>query len=138
MYEAVTVTKILSKQKIEVTCTSAACNGCKGAAFCNTKNKKFEAWNRDHLPVKEGDVVEIYLPSGKTIASTLITLIAPLLLFPIAYYLAKSANLAEGLAFLFGLSGIAVGLACVWLYFLKQGKRYLPVVEKNLSEESQD
>ncbi|NCC64777.1 MAG: Fis family transcriptional regulator, partial [Spirochaetia bacterium] len=76
MYEVVTVTKILSKQKIEVTCNSAACNGCKGAAFCNTKNKRFEAWNKDQYPIAEGDVVEIYLPSGKTIGSTLLTLIA--------------------------------------------------------------
>lgn len=138
MYEIVTVNKVLSRQKVEVTCTSSACNGCKGSAFCNTKNKKFEAWNKDQIALSVGDAIEIYLQPGRTIASTLITLIAPLLLFPIAHYLAKRAGLSEGLSFLLSLGGIALGLLCVYFYFRSQGKRYLPVVERNLSQESQD
>ena len=49
MYEIVTVTKILSSEMLEVSCTSSACNGCKGEAFCNTKGKRFEAWNKTRL-----------------------------------------------------------------------------------------
>jgi sigma-E factor negative regulatory protein RseC len=138
MYEIVTVTQILTNQKIEVSCISSACNGCKGAAFCNTKNKTFEAWNKHQLSIIEGDVVEIYLPSGRTIASTLMTLIAPLLFFPVAYYGATYFGLSEGPSFLLALGGIALGLVLVWLFFKHQGKHYLPVIEKNLSQERQD
>ncbi len=138
MYEVVTVTKRLPSNKIEVVCNSSACRGCKGSAFCNTKGKRFEAWNEHNLPVEEGQEVEIYLKPSRTIASTFITLIAPLLLFPAGYFLAVLAGLSEGASFLIALGGIALGLVGVWLYFKKQQNHYLPVVDSILSEERQE
>jgi sigma-E factor negative regulatory protein RseC len=138
MYEEVKVTKILSPDMLEVSCSSAACNGCKGGAFCNTKNKRFEAFNEEKLSVKQGSTVKIYLKPSRTIAGTLITLILPLLLFPVAYYLSKLAHLGEGASFLIAIGGIAVGFIGVYLYFKKKEKHYLPVVEQVLSEESEE
>lgn len=138
MYEIVTVTKILSPEMLEVSCTSSACNGCKGAAFCNTKGKRFEAWNKTRLSVRSGQSVQIYLKPSRTIAGTLITLIFPLLLFPIGYYLSQMAGISEGASFLTALSSIGLGFLGVWFYFKTSQKQYLPIVERILSEESQD
>lgn len=138
MYEIVKVTNVLSSDMLEVSCTSSACNGCKGASFCNTKGKRFEAWNKTQLPVHPGMAVQIYLHPGRTIAGTLITLLFPLVLFPIGYYLAQGGGLSEGVSFLAALSSIGLGFVGVWFYFRGSQKRYLPVVQRILPEESQD
>lgn len=138
MHERVTVTRLLPSDLVEVTCTSSACNGCKGAAFCNTKGKTFEAWNKHHLPVEVGQVIELFLHPGRTIGGTLITLIFPLLLFPVAYWIASKVGVGEGLSFLLGLGGITLGLAMVRLYFNRSPLRYMPIITQTLSEESHD
>ncbi len=138
MYEVVTVTKHISPDKVEVVCNSSACNGCKGSAFCNTKGKKFEVWNENKLPLDDGQEVEIFLKPSRTIAGTLITLIAPLLLFPVGYYLAVAAGLGIGASFLIALGGIVLGFVGVWLYFKKHKNHYLPVVASILSEEREE
>ncbi|NLK06394.1 MAG: SoxR reducing system RseC family protein [Spirochaetales bacterium] len=138
MFEIVTVTKIVSKQMLEVSCTSSACNGCKGEAFCNTKGKRFEAWNKHMLPAEPGSTVEIYLQPGRTIAGTLITLIFPLLLFPLGYYLSGRFGSGELASFFFGLLGILVGFLGVWIYFRSSQNHYLPVVERILSDEKEN
>ncbi len=138
MYEIVTVTRIISADMLEVSCSSSACNGCKGEAFCNTKGKRFEAWNKTHLSVQTGQSVQIYLKPSRTIAGTLITLIFPLILFPIGYQLALLAGFSEGASFLTALASIGLGLLGVWFYFKGSQKRYLPTVEKILSQESQN
>ncbi len=138
MYETVIITKVLSREQVEVACTNAACKGCKGSAFCNTKGKRFVAWNKQKLSLKEGSTVQIYLQPGRTIAGTLITLLLPLLCFPVAYFLAKFAGLGEGSSFLIAMGGILLGFLGVWWYFKHAEQQYLPVVQQVLSEESID
>ncbi|MCK9546883.1 MAG: SoxR reducing system RseC family protein [Sphaerochaeta sp.] len=128
MHEHVTITRLLGDDLIEVSCSSAACNGCKGSAFCTTKNRTFKAWNKEKLELKSGDTINLFLHPARTIGGTLITLIAPLVLFPVCYYLSKAAGLGEGASFLLSLGGIAVGFAGVWAYFRTRQRRYMPVV----------
>ncbi|MDD4573611.1 MAG: SoxR reducing system RseC family protein [Sphaerochaeta sp.] len=135
MYEKVTIKQIFSDKSIEVSCESSACNGCKGETFCNTKGKIFEASNPHNLPLKEGMVVELFLKSSSTIFSTLFTLIFPLLLFPIAYYLAKLAGLGEGAGMFVGLGGILVGFLIVWAFFKVHKKRFIPPILRIVAEE---
>lgn len=137
MYEIVTVTRILPKHMVEVVCLSSACAGCKGETFCNTKGKKFEALNAESLDLSVGDQVELFLTTGRTIAGTLITLIFPLLLFPVAYFLAKYSNFGEGTSFLSGLGGIVVGFVLVFLYFRKTKAKYLPSITRHFAEPQQ-
>ena len=130
MLEVVTVRNINAKDRIEVSCSSAACEGCKGGLFCNTKKRIFEVANTEGLAIEKGDSVEIHLQTGRTIGGTLLTLIAPLLLFPVGYYLAKSSGLGEGISTLIALGAIAVGFVGVWLYFKVHEHKYLPTVER--------
>lgn len=136
MYETVTIQHITDAKHIKVSCESSACSGCKGEAFCNTKTKVFEATNPHNLPLEEGMVVEIFLKSSSTIFSTLFTLIFPLALFPIAFYLSQFAGLGEGTSMLIGLVGILVGFVVVWAFFKVHKERYVPHIHRVISEEA--
>ncbi|MDY0287533.1 MAG: SoxR reducing system RseC family protein [Sphaerochaeta sp.] len=134
MYERVTIKQIFSDKSVEVSCESSACSGCKGESFCNTKGKVFEAANPHNLPLQEGMVVDLYLKSSSTIFTTLFTLIFPLLLFPLAYYLAKMAGLGEGASMLVGLGGILVGFLLVWAFFKVHKDRFVPKITRIITE----
>ncbi|MFA6784236.1 MAG: SoxR reducing system RseC family protein [Sphaerochaeta sp.] len=136
MYETVTVKRIINDKSIEVSCTSSACSGCKGESFCNTKGKTFEAANKNKLAIKPGMTVEVFLKPSSTIASTLITLIFPLLLFPLSYYLATALGVTEGKGTLLGLGGIIVGFVLVGFYFKRTRANYLPQVHRIIDEEA--
>ncbi len=135
MYENVTINRIFPDKSIEVSCNSSACSGCKGETFCNTKGKVFEAANSHNLPLKEGMVVELFLKPSSTIFSTLFTLIFPLALFPLAYYLAKMAGLGEGTGMLVGLGGIVAGFVFVWAFFKVHRDRFIPQILRIIAEE---
>ncbi|MDD7202661.1 MAG: SoxR reducing system RseC family protein [Sphaerochaetaceae bacterium] len=126
MYEQVIVKEVISKDLVKVSCSTSACTGCKSAAFCNTKGREFEATNDKRFPLESGMVVSLYLPPARTIASTLITLMVPLLGFPLFYFL--SSSLGEKGATLLGFLGVAVGFVLVAIYFRHQRRRYLPSV----------
>ena len=135
MYERVTIKQIFTDKSIEVSCDSSACSGCKGETFCNTKGKVFEAANPHNLPLEVGMVVELYLKPSTTIFSTLFTLIFPLAIFPLAYYLAKMAGLGEGSSMLLGLGGIVAGFVFVWVFFKIYRKRYIPQILRIVAEQ---
>jgi len=135
MYERVTIKQIFNDKSIEVSCDSSACSGCKGETFCNTKGKVFTAANPHDLPLEVGMVVELFLKPSSTIFSTLFTLIFPLALFPLAYYLAKMAGLGEGSSMLLGLVGIVAGFVFVWAFFKVYRERYIPQILRVIAEE---
>ncbi|NBK20840.1 MAG: Fis family transcriptional regulator [Spirochaetia bacterium] len=135
MYERVTIKRIFDDKGIEVSCDSSACSGCKGESFCNTKGKVFEAANPQGLPLEVGMEVELFLKPSSTIFSTLFTLIFPLALFPLAYYLAKMAGLQEGSSMLIGLGGIVGGFVLVWAFFKVYRDRYVPQILRIIAEE---
>ena len=135
MYENVIVKQIFNDKSIEVACDSSACSGCKGETFCNTKGTVFEAANPQNLPLEVGMMVELFLKPSSTIFSPLFTLIFPLALFPLAYYLAKMTGLGEGSAMLIGLGGIIAGFVFVWAFFKVHRSRYIPQILRIIAEE---
>ncbi|NLZ77831.1 MAG: SoxR reducing system RseC family protein [Spirochaetales bacterium] len=134
MLEVVTVHDVRGKDRIRVSCSSAACNGCKGGLFCNTKKRVFDVSNVDGLAIRKGDRVEIHLETRRTIGGTLLTLIAPLLLFPLGYHIAKGLGAGEGLSTLIALGSIALGFVGVWIYFKVNEHSYLPTVRRVVEE----
>lgn len=135
MYENVTIKQIFNDKSIEVSCEASACSGCKGETFCNTKGKVFEAANPHNLPLREGMEVELFLKPSSTIFSTLFTLIFPLALFPLAFYLAKGAGLGEGSSMFVGLAGILAGFLIVWAFFKVHKERFVPQILRIIPEE---
>jgi sigma-E factor negative regulatory protein RseC len=135
MYETVTVTKVIDKDTIKVACSSSACSGCKGETFCNKKGKDFEANNRQELSLKPGMQVELFLKPSRTIAGTLITLMFPLMLFPVGYYIAAALSNSEVVGLFSGLAGIGIGFLVVWAYFKAKRSQYLPQVDHVVEED---
>lgn len=128
MYEDVTVTSIEQDSLITVTCNSVACGSCGAKGLCNVKNKKFTARNDRAFQVKEGDRVRIFLPPGKTILSSFMTLIFPIIFFPLAYLLAKFWITSELAAIGIGLLGVAFGFLITWLFSRSRSRHYIPEV----------
>ncbi len=116
MTETATVMRIEGK-RVTVGCSpSASCGMCarrRGDAFCNLSSGSYLAINRGDLALSLGDTVEVYVPSGRTVASGVLVLIVPLVLF-VLFFVGAGAlvrHLAEGLRALAGLGGLGLGLA---------------------------
>jgi sigma-E factor negative regulatory protein RseC len=78
--------------------------------------------------------VELFLKPSRTIAGTLITLIFPLMLFPLGYYTSQALGLSDVGGMFSGLAGIGIGFLLVYSYFKAKKSRYLPQVEQILEE----
>ena len=83
--------------------------------------------NPSDLELTEGDTVEIFLPPGRTVLSSAITFLLPLMLFPAGYGLASSLipGSDEGISFLVGFGALLAGLplgALIRKYMVKGGE----------------
>ncbi len=126
MYEQVVVKEVVSDLMVRVGCSQGACTGCKSSSMCNIKGREFNALNEDHLPLAKGMVVTLFLPPKRTVACTLITLLAPLIFFPAGYFL--FSRFGEAGSALAGFCGVALGFVLVGLYFRYNSHRYIPTV----------
>lgn len=131
MYEMVDVKKVLSDGTVLVSCDVNACSGCKSNGFCNTKGRTFKALNDKNLPIKDGDMVSLYLKPSRTIASVFITLMVPLACFPLFFLLFQ--RFGDKIAMLAGFGGMAAAFALVALYFRATEKKYMPTVSEILA-----
>lgn len=132
MYTTVRVLKINEDNTVLVGCSTEACNGCKAQMFCNTKNdNSFIAKNDNDVELKEGDEVEIFLPPGKTVASTALVFALPLAFFPLGYilsvHLLHSNELINALV---GLTSMASAFAIAALITSKHRQSLMPVVTR--------
>ena len=80
--------------------------------FWGVRERSYSVANPEGLTIVSGDTVEIYLPPGRTVASSAITFLLPLFLFPVGYVLAGSLlpGAGEGAAFLVGFGALLAGL----------------------------
>jgi len=107
-----------------------SCASCSSNAFCAVKDQTFTALNTKGLSLREGDRVEIYLPSGKTILSGFMTLIVPLIFF-LVFFLLSGPVLGltnEGAKVLAGIIGVAFGFLVSLLYSRLTQKKNMPEV----------
>lgn len=128
MKQSVKVINADDKERIIVGCDKTACEGCKGSFFCQNKETSFEVINPEGIDVKAGDDIEINLPGKKTVASVLISLGLPLIMF-IPGYLIASAFTANPLWLLLsGAAGIASGFLIAAVFFHFKGNEYVPTL----------
>ena len=139
MYEQATVLAVKNNNTIEVSCKTEACANCHAGAFCSTKGKTFVARNATERALHSGDLVELYLPPGKTIFAGFIALLVPILLFPVGYYIPSLFNPAtgEGLRVITGIGGIAVGFLISRLFSKSRSNEYTPEITKVIEDSEQ-
>lgn len=103
------------------------CAGCKGSLFCKQKNTVFEAKDKTEK-AKEGDIVRVYLPKNKTILSSSILFVIPLLLMTVFLILGNFNVIPELLSSLLSCLGLIVGFFIVFLINKKNKEKLLPEI----------
>lgn len=101
--------------------------------FWGVRERAYSVLNPKDLAVAEGDTVEIYLPPGRTVASSALTFLFPLLLFPLGYVLAGRLipGLGEGLSFLIGFGALLSGFPLSAL--IRRGHSAVPEILRVLT-----
>lgn len=138
MYTTSRVIKTVDPQTVLVGCSTDACKACKAEMFCNTKDDtSFLVKKEKSLEVKEGDMVELYMPGGKTVASVSLVFALPLLLFPVGYLLMKKFTEANELInALAGLGAMAIAFCIVSLISIKHKRDLMPEITKIIKLEA--
>ena len=107
---------------------------CHSCTRCDQgrEGRRMQALDRTGAPLKEGDLVEVYLPPAKAIKASFVVLIVPLLLFLLLYFSASRLlpGVHEAVHVLSGFVGIALGFAVNILFRSKT--RDLPVVTRKV------
>lgn len=118
---------------------SGGCENCKANSFCSVADHTFEAVNRKNIDLKSGDLVEIHLPTGRTIFSGFMVLIFPLILFIIFYLIGSHLfSLGEGISTFLGISGLAAGFGITAFYNKKNKVQNTPNITKLLEREQEE
>jgi len=78
-------------------------------SFWGVREKDFPVSNDDHLSVREGDMVEIFIDPSGAVKAAFMIFIFPLLCFLLAYYLISFLSGNEVLLYLGGTAGLAGG-----------------------------
>ncbi len=133
MNTVVTVKKTNKDGTVLVGCDNSACAGCHAKMFCNNKDQnEYLALNCKKLELNAGDTVELFLPPGKTILSTVLVFALPLALFPLGYLLGGLLPLNEVQKALCGIGFMALAFFLASLFFTHNKRKLMPVVEKIL------
>ncbi len=143
MYTIAEVKGIEKDGTLNMGCLTSACEGCKASFFCNNKDQsEFQALNPASVQVQKGDLVELYMPPGRTILSTVLVFGLPIALFPVGYLLCRAIwpNASEILHALGGFAAIAVSFGIASIVSTVHRRRLMPTVTRIMAkaeEESQ-
>lgn len=134
MNERGVVTKIEGAMATVHFSMGETCFGCEAQGDCSKRDRAIEARIPEELSIREGDWVEVALPSGTWLSGVLWLLLVPLGLFGTGYALVRSLapEAGEGPAGLAGLGGFALGLGLATLATRSGRLRRAPVVSSRL------
>ncbi len=131
MISVVSVKKVNKDGTVLVGCDNSACANCHAEMFCNNKNQnEYLALNPKKVEVKEGDMIELFLPPGKTIMSTVLVFALPLALFPVGYLLGTQITLNEVYRALCGIAFMALAFLISSIIFTHHKRQLMPTIEK--------
>jgi len=126
---------VIAQNNNQVTLSYERHEGCKncGSNFCNIESRQIVAINSKHLPLNQGDKVKIYVETGRTVFSSFLLLILPLILFIAGYLLSDNVlpNAGEFIRIGAGAAGLAVGFIGAYFYSRSRKEKDFPqIVEK--------
>ncbi len=133
MYSVSQVKEIQKDGSVLVGCLTSACQGCKASMFCNNKDdNEFMALNPDKVQVETGDYVEIFMPPGRTILSTVLVFALPLALFPIGYLVCKALLPAQNeiIHALAGFGAMALAFGIASIISIRHKRHLMPSITK--------
>jgi hypothetical protein len=111
MNQTATVVEISPVLKVRNDAVPSA-KGASSRRFWGVRERSFAASNPGKLPVSPGDVVELHLSPGRTVAASALLFLFPLLLFPVGFSVASALFPGgdEGTFFLVGFGMLLAGL----------------------------
>lgn len=122
MKETATVLKL--KEENRVLLRFHEQEGCKSCTsmFCKANERTFTAENKTGMPLDPGDTVLVFLPSGKTVKTSFLILIAPLILFFIFFLFSERVlHISIEIGNIgFGLGGVGIGFLISYFVFRSQ------------------
>ena len=133
MYSVSRVKGILKDGSVKMGCLTSACEGCHASMFCNNKDdNEFVALNPKKVEIEEGDYVELYMPPGSTILSTVLVFALPLALFPVGYLICKAALPAQNeiIHALAGFGAMALAFGISAIITIRHKKKLMPSITK--------
>ncbi len=133
MYSVSQVKEIQKDGSVKMGCLTSACQGCKASMFCNNKDdNEFLALNPNKVAIENGDYVELYMPPGRTILSTVLVFALPLALFPIGYLVCKAALPAsnEIIHALGGFGAMALAFGISAIISIRHKRHLMPSITK--------
>ncbi len=133
MYEAGKIIKINNKI-VSVKCEkSEQCKSC-SSTFCNVKDRRFKALNSSNIELNIDDTVEVYISPGKTILSSFVVLIFPLIMFIAGYFLSGKIFhfQTDALKAAGGAAGLFMGFIASFIFNMFKKNQNLPVITRKL------
>lgn len=105
------------------------CGNCKGSFFCKQKDTTFEATSGS-LKLQKGEHVRVYLPKGKTILSTVLVFIVPLLFMSVFILLGGLSVINELLSGVLALVSLFLSFGILFLVNKKNKDKLMPIVKE--------
>lgn len=104
-----------------------SCESCKGSLFCKQKDTSFEAKDKTKK-AKSGDKVRVYLPKSKTILSSSILFLIPLLCMAVFLILGNFRVISELLSSILSVVSLIFGFFIVFLINKKNRAALMPEI----------
>lgn len=111
---------------LQASCESD-CKSCKGGLFCKQKNSFFEAECKE-IKCKKGDNVRVYLPKGKTIFSSVMLFIVPLLFMLVPLVLGGCKVISELLSAILSIACLLLSFGIIFLLNKKYKNSLMPII----------
>ncbi len=141
MYTVSQVKGFSQDGSVDMGCLTSACEGCHASLFCNNKDTtEFQALNPKRIEVQVGDFVELYMPPGRTIMSTVLVFALPLALFPLGYLALKALAPQRGDVFhaLGGFAAMAVAFGVATIISVRNKRRLMPTITKIVAKAGEE
>lgn len=122
----------INENTVLLGCSSTSCNSCKGSLFCKAKGSTFEVHKPSYMELEIGDVVQVNLPTRKTLITILVNFVPALLLFFLGMFISSSFTANELIQFAFGIIGLCIGFLASALFYKKFKDRFQPRIMKKI------
>lgn len=105
--------------------------------FWNIEPRDFRATNPDNIPLNPGDIVEFYVPEGKTIIASFAVLILPIIVFIVTFLLLTISGINnEKIKALISLIFMTISFFTYKVLKKFGYKEVLPIVKKKIKRSS--
>lgn len=102
--------------------------GCSGKALFKAKDSLFEFKNPQKLDIKEGDAVKIQTSPGKSIITSFVFFILPLITLMISYFITTALTPIEWMPVVIAVCSLPLSIVFAKLFSHFSYRHYTPII----------